>query len=484
MGKSARLREERKQQNLAELERLAALKEKKKKKRIILSVVLSAVALLAAVAICLCLFNFVIVELPSYQRKTVVMETENFKIDGMMMAYYIYSSYETNLQNYGELGIDTTLSFKEQTFNGTNSWFDYFRYESQNELREILLFAEKAKAEGVTLTEEEKTELYEYIETLDISGYTEAFGLTMEDFKRVMELTQLASKMYQQKVEELNITDSEIESYYKENEDYFKTFSYKVINIPYGETGWFPDASTAKSAAEVFNQVTSSSEFDDCVTQLVSALGGTEEDAQNEISDGTRTNVSLTEENAFSEWAFDASRKVSDIYIEDSGSSYDVYILTALPTQAEADLRNVRHILLSAETCETDEKAKAKAEQLLADWKAGKADEQAFADLAKEYSEDTGSGEDGGLIEDVSQGEMIDEFDSWLFDASRKAGDTGIVKTDYGYHVMYYVGEGRELWQVNAENALISKKTDELCTEYAETWTVTVHDKRMNKIPL
>ena len=34
------------------------------------------------------------------------------------------------------------------------------------------------------------------------------------------------------------------------------------------------------------------------------------------------------------------------------------------------------------------------------------------------------------------------EFNDWCFDASRKTGDTAIVKTQYGYHIMYFVGYG------------------------------------------
>ena len=34
----------------------------------------------------------------------------------------------------------------------------------------------------------------------------------------------------------------------------------------------------------------------------------------------------------------------------------------------------------------------------------------------------------------------MDAFDSWCFDESRKPGDTGIVESEYGYHVMYFVG--------------------------------------------
>lgn len=35
---------------------------------------------------------------------------------------------------------------------------------------------------------------------------------------------------------------------------------------------------------------------------------------------------------------------------------------------------------------------------------------------------------------------MVNSFSAWCFDSSRKAGDTAIVKSDFGYHIMYFVG--------------------------------------------
>lgn len=40
----------------------------------------------------------------------------------------------------------------------------------------------------------------------------------------------------------------------------------------------------------------------------------------------------------------------------------------------------------------------------------------------------------------VNQGEMVAEFENWSYDATREVGDTEIIETVYGYHVMYFVG--------------------------------------------
>lgn len=37
---------------------------------------------------------------------------------------------------------------------------------------------------------------------------------------------------------------------------------------------------------------------------------------------------------------------------------------------------------------------------------------------------------------------MVEDFENWCFDASRQVGDTGIVESTYGYHVMYFSGFG------------------------------------------
>ena len=69
----------------------------------------------------------------------------------------------------------------------------------------------------------------------------------------------------------------------------------------------------------------------------------------------------------------------------------------------------------------------------------------------------------GGLYENVSPGEMVTEFNDWLFDESRKPGDTGIVFNEggyTGYHVMYFVGDDVPCWQVQVENTLRSRDTE------------------------
>ncbi|MBE6982874.1 MAG: hypothetical protein E7435_01100 [Ruminococcaceae bacterium] len=141
----------------------------------------------------------------------------------------------------------------------------------------------------------------------------------------------------------------------------------------------------------------------------------------------------------------------------------------------------VRHILLIPEATK-DENGKAvyteaaweacrkEAQALLDSFLSGKeVTEEVFAELAKEHTEDPGSKDNGGLYEQFFRNEMVKEFEDWSFDATRKYGDTGLVKTSYGYHIMYFI-EGEAQWHYYADAQLRSdacqKLLDDLKAKY------------------
>jgi peptidyl-prolyl cis-trans isomerase D len=100
----------------------------------------------------------------------------------------------------------------------------------------------------------------------------------------------------------------------------------------------------------------------------------------------------------------------------------------SVPEQARA-----RHILIKVAQgadAKTDAAAKAKAEGLLKQIQNG----GNFADLARTNSDDPGSKDKGGELGFARRGMMVPEFDNAIF--SQKIGDTKIVKTSFGYHII------------------------------------------------
>ncbi len=142
---------------------------------------------------------------------------------------------------------------------------------------------------------------------------------------------------------------------------------------------------------------------------------------------------------------------------------------------------DVRHILIQIEggttgedgtTTYTDEEwaaCEAEAQAILDAYLAGDKTEDAFAALANEKSEDPGSNTVGGLYENVYQGQMVEPFETWSFDENRQYGDTGLVKTSYGYHVMFYVGSSpmwKEYAQTDWTNEQIAAFLDKIVEAY------------------
>ena len=144
-------------------------------------------------------------------------------------------------------------------------------------------------------------------------------------------------------------------------------------------------------------------------------------------------------------------------------------------------LKDVRHILIKYEGGTTDENgnttysdaeknaAKEAADKILKEWEAGDKTEDSFIALAKEKSTDTGSKENGGLYEAVYPGQMVDPFEDWCYDETRKVGDTGVIASDYGYHVMYFVGDN----EVNYRDYLVK---NDLIEETITNWQTALND--------
>lgn len=129
-------------------------------------------------------------------------------------------------------------------------------------------------------------------------------------------------------------------------------------------------------------------------------------------------------------------------------------------------LVNLRHILLIPDGATIAEDGtvtapddawsdcQTAAEKLLKKWKGTKT-EAYFSELAFANSADTGSSVNGGLYSNLAKGQLTADLDAWCFDAERKVGDTAILRTAAGYHIVYFC-QPTEIWYEQAEDDLIA----------------------------
>lgn len=140
---------------------------------------------------------------------------------------------------------------------------------------------------------------------------------------------------------------------------------------------------------------------------------------------------------------------------------------------------DVRHILIQPEggaagtdgkMTYTDEEwaaCEAAAQDVLDSWLAGDRTEESFARFANDFSQDPGSNTSGGLYDNLEEGRTVPEFNDWCFDEARQEGDYALVKTTYGYHVMYFCRR-EPVWHARAQAGLMSQLSDALISSAAD----------------
>ena len=131
----------------------------------------------------------------------------------------------------------------------------------------------------------------------------------------------------------------------------------------------------------------------------------------------------------------------------------------------------------------TDEKTKEKAEEVLEKWNKSEKTDAVFSSLVKEFSEDTNTRNNDGYLDNTLKNELTGNFDYWAFSSSRKAQDCSVVKSDYGYHIAYYIGDGIAAWKQIAINELKSKDYSEKYETFEKSTKITIDSKKMSKIP-
>ncbi len=446
---------------------------------------------------------------------------------GVMMTGYDANKTPEN-QKY-------TLSELDKDKYGKNpTWADYFESLSIQSCYMNRDLAQKAIKAGMKITDDDKKELNEYIkdirETAAENNYSldaylrQNFGKGMNEklLREIFENQTLAEKYSNSKQKEFedSITDETVNKEYNENKDDYDVVDIRMFYLSSTAASDESDkktdeelkAETKKSAEEtkaniqkMFDGVKDEASF---VSQAYAYASESSKDKYKEdsatlMSATNKSNITSYVSEDAAKWVYDDSRVAGDRKIftkENEDGSVTCYVLYVVNPAYRDDTPqpvDVRHILVSFDDNTEDDKdvtvtdeLKAKklqeAEKLLKTWKDGKATEDTFSELAKKNSDDTGSAEDGGLIEDISKSSnYVKPFLNWCFESGRKSGDTGIVESTYGYHIMYCVSVADKAeWQNTITSSLVEEKYNDYFNDYLEKADkkVVLKDKKIAKV--
>lgn len=468
---------------------------------------------------------------------SVVATVDGQKISIGMYDYYYASivSYYEQYASYGYYSLDTTKDYSKQytTDDDGNkiSWQKFFETEALKEVEQITTYYSKALEEGVTLTSAQKKTIEKQISTLKDSAsqndvsldqYIKAnFGTyCSEDTIRIMLEQYYLSANYKGKFKcETKVTDNDVDKYYNDHKNDYKKIEFYYIASPYDVTDDNSKNESIKTAEKIMakmkdkksvialvpevyssyidSQVKSSMEQDSTLTEKKAR-----EEAIKSYESNVVTTVSGSEspfDDKMNTWLFSDDTKVGSkkYYIDESAGYIYIVLKTSKASVEEDETYTVRHILVAPEsgsnsssstsekTEYTDEQwaaAKKKADNILAKFNKTDKSEYEFAKLAEQYSTDsasTSSGSNdsfGGLYESVTLGQMVPDFEKWSIDDSRKYGDTGIVKSDYGYHIMFFINDCPEY-----QSKIIAQIKSDRLSNMIDKAEIKVHENAIKK---
>lgn len=453
------------------------------------------------------------------EKSTVVATVNDHKINTVHANYYYVDIVNNQLNEwssmYGDyassylamMGLDVTLPLDQQSYNGEDrTWADVFMEEAISQMKSDYVLYDLAMKAGYTLSEDDQITIDSNINTLEL--YAAMSGYDTKDYIKMFYSNGASEKTLRQYLEISAIAGA----YYN---DHLNSLTYDDAAIRAHEEGRYQDYSSYDYSSYYLsrsNYLAEDAASDPTDAQLAEALAAAKADADSLLTATTEeelnaaiaalpvnadTSAKATRYDntlypnmitAIQGWVADEARQAGDITVlpyESTSTDEDGNTVTNVTgyyvvmfhgsTDNTHPMANVRHLLVSFEGGTTDESgntvyseeeksaAKAEAEGYLATWQSGEATEESFIELVKEHSDDTTASQ-GGLFEDLHpDSPYVTNFLNWSVDENRQAGDTGIVETEYGYHVMYYVGDD----EMNYRDYMI---VEELKSADMETW--------------
>lgn len=423
---------------------------------------------------------------------------------------YYFALYYNNLQStvssYKQYGIDLDeanmnvdfdkkLSEQTRTEDGkTTTWLEYVQEQVEDSIKDTYASYYKAvkenKGKDPEIKDDQKKEIKDALKNYKesahkygytVSGYIEAamgHGVTKDVFVREATISYIAENYdsdHKNDSDSKTYTDKELNAYKKKNKSKLQSVDIKMFECDSED-----DAKAFKKALKAdgsnFAALASKYSSDDFDKK---ANKNSQETTYNDMARSTMEGLSVAISTADDDkkypgldWLYSSDRKAGDVRQD---STTVVYVVKPV-YMSDAKTVNVRHILIapesskssddsssskSAKDCTDKEWAAAekKAKSILAKYNSGDKTSKSFAKLAKSNSSD-GNASNGGLYENIIPNQMVPTFNAWCFDSSRKAGDVGIVKTEYGYHIMYFEGKNDQaVWKYIAQQKLAADDT-------------------------
>lgn len=461
----------------------------------------------------------------------VVMTVGNTDVSvGMYNFYYQnivkqYVQYASN--GYYDIDLSKNFSTQYTTDDDGNeiSWQDRFKENTTELIKKNTIYYQKGIESGITLTDAQKEMIETQLDNIKNAASSANLGVNeyiaqtygdncgLETLRKYLEQNYISSVYYYQQQIKLRPSEDELNAYFKENENDYKSCSYAILEAEYDTSSDATKKAAVDNAKAAIAKITDEDsmkalipEFcSDLISKYISAGYFTDESDAVDAFAGAMdsTSVKSDVESNFGEdiadWMFNTDTAVGSLnYYADENAGV-IYIIMktsqpALDSDSASKVYSVRHILVIPESGDDDSSSSSssstatkkyteeewaaaleKANSILDEYNKGDKTELSFAELAEKYTDDTSSTSVnmnnmyGGGIMDTQLGQMVSDFENWAIDSSRKYGDVEIVKSSYGYHIMFFISYCPQ-YMYDAENQYITDLINDDADSAAKTY--------------
>lgn len=425
-------------------------------------------------------------------RRKVVAETEHYQVTAAMFACYFRQcadSYLAAAEANSDLAVyDPDISLKEQDYSEGKTWFEQFAENTMISVQSNLQLCEAAYAEGYTLNEEQLARCKTIAEQADYSRYQK--GVRAEDLEEATKLTVLAQEYQSEVRAQLTVTEDEISTHYQEHRSEYLTASVLGYSFP-----WSAESMLSGDTAEIDAATETANGLAECKTQqeyteyvyryLTETKGMTRTEAEQIAADLIITTFVRDFPEEVQSWMLNGAKHGETMVLSGTNQLYaSVYMLREAPAPDESKAVDFRVIYLSAAEFDGIENTVAMAETLRDEVAQNDDTAQAFAEFAYQYSEDSASYANGGLVSGYSSSRTAygDETAAWVFDRERQQGDMTIIQRTGAVLLLYYEGVNPDTgWENQVREDLYNSKVSEFRQRYSQ-YEVTLHEKNYKYI--
>lgn len=406
--------------------------------------------------------------------------------------------YDGNLEKMN-LDISKDLSEQECIFSSYETWEDYFDAITKDTIQDHTALIADANKNGYINQEGSGwNDFYKQAadkaneQHLSVANmFRKMYGdkATEANIKTYFEKYTLANNYTSYLKDNFEISEEEIQKELDDNSSLYETISYLQYDI-YAD---IPDGASDEQVKKAMaNTKTKAKEFFDSIHSEETFESNAKTFSDGEASKIRFENVSYQNvDAAVRDKLFECEDYGQILFIEDNTNNCYKIVYFIEKILNEYDTATIRQILITPisstgsylPTEEDYSKAEKEANEIKEEFLKTKQTEEDFAKLAEEKSSDVGSAKFGGLIDMVEKGTYETEMDEWIFD-SREPGDVGIVKTTYGYHILYFVEYTEPAWKINIAANLKQNKVntyiDEIASEYNISDNSTISENKLN----